>query len=364
MMNMSTTMLYKELSECKQDEELLLYLKNYEKFQINWKNYIMKQLMITGLSYKKFGDICGFSKNTIKSWCEEGVIPRNREHYIKLGFGLGMSEQEVNHLLTTYGGYQALYPKDIYDAICIYLLKKRRENMGDARYEYGTLKLWYKQYAQYCGEHRVNPHSYREIKTYNLHRELLAKEDETEFFAYIESHRDVFCNVYSKLVTFMENCIQIRRNECEKYTEHKMSVHQLFCQKNLEGSFEVAFSKLKRHGIVPKRQQLIRFGIAMNMTRNEIDYMLSLANMKPLCVRNRVECVLLYLLQQFEEKYPDVALENAFKMERITSNPEVRNRYQQVIRYFYDTEDVEYEENELTDELAVFVKKGMERLFG
>jgi len=363
MMKMTTEMLHKELSQCKYDEELQSYLKNYEEFQIDWKNYINEQLMITGLSYKKFGDRCGFSKNTIKSWCEEGVVPRSRDQYIKLGFGLGMNEQEVNHLLTTYGGYQSLYSKDIYDAICIYFLRKQEQNIGDVRYGYEMVKVWYKQYASCVGTHTIYMQYYKEVKTKDLTREIAMKESEKEFLEYVEQNKDVFSHVYSRLVIFMEDCIQIRIRECMEDSAEKISLHQLFYRKHLDGSFEVAFSKLKRHGIVPKRQQLIQFGIAMNLTRNEINYMLSLANMSPLCVRNRAECILLYLLQRFEDKHPSVELENAFKLERITRSPEIRNQFQGVIRHFYDEEDVEYEEDELDNELAVFIEGGMKRLF-
>ena len=364
MEKMTTEILHNELSQCKYDEELQAYLKNYEEFRINWKDYINEQLMITGLSYKKFGDRCGFSKNTIKSWCEEGVVPRNRDQYIKLGFGLGMNEQEVNHLLTAYGGYQALYSKDIHDAICIFFLKKQEQNAGEVCYGYEIVKSWHKQYATCVGNHAISMQYYKEVATKDLTKEIAMKKREKEFLEYVECNRDVFSHVYSRLIIFMEDCIQIRIKECMEDSVRKVSVHQLFQRKHLDGSFEVAFSKLKRHGIVPTRQQLIQFAIAMNMTRNEIDYMLGLANMSPLCVRNRAECILLYLLQQFENKHPGVELENAFKMERITRSPEIRNQFQKVIRHFYDEDDVEYEEDELDNELAIFVEDGMKRLLG
>ncbi len=362
MMKMTTERLYKELSRCRHDEELHSFLKNYEQFQMDWKNYINEQLMITGLSYKKFGDRCGFSKNTIKSWCEEGVVPRSRNQYIKLGFGLGMNEHEINHLLTTYGGYQELYSKDIHDAICIFFLNKQEQNAEGEQYGYEMVKNWYTQYGNFVEKHTIHMQYYNEAATMDFTREIAMKKSQKEFLRYVEENKDVFSHIYSRLIIFMEDWIQIRIKECMEDSIKKVSAHQLFQRKHLDGSFEVAFSKLKRHGILPTRQQLIQFAVAMNMTRNEIDYMLGLANMSPLSVRNRAECILLYLLQQFENRHPDVELENAFKMERITRSPEVRNQFQKVIRHFYDEDDVEYEEDELDNELAIFIEEGMKRL--
>lgn len=361
MEDMTTTTLYRELSNCKKDEELVLYLENYEKYQLNWKNYISEQMMITGLSYEKFGNLCGFSKNTIKSWCNEGVLPRNREHYIKLGFGLGMNEEELNHLLTTYGGYPALYAKDVYDAICIFLLQKRTENMEDERYQYGMLKLWYERYEEFCKNHSVNLKFYREEETHSLHREILMQKDEKEFQNFLESHQDIFCCSYSKLIVFMEDYIRIRCKETME-EDKEISAHHLFLEKNLDGSFEVAFSKLKRHGIVPARQLLISFGMAMNMTLKEMNTMLEFANMRSLYVRNRWECIMIYLLQRFGEEHPVVELENAFKMEQITRNPKLRDEYQKIIRYFYELDDGACADDDTSVVLKRFIQEKMEKI--
>ena len=91
--------LMEELNRCSRDEELLDFLHYYESKQRNWKEFMQEQLFDLELSYEKFGKRCGFSKNTIRSWCVDGVLPRSREHFIKLGFGLDMNEEQLNRLL-------------------------------------------------------------------------------------------------------------------------------------------------------------------------------------------------------------------------------------------------------------------------
>ncbi|MBE5941572.1 MAG: helix-turn-helix domain-containing protein [Lachnospiraceae bacterium] len=362
MKQVTTTVLYKELVKCKKDKELELYIENYEKQQLNWGMFISEQMMLRGLSYEKMGDLCGFSKNTIKSWCEKGVVPRSREQYIKLGFGLGMNEEEMNHLLRNYGGYPELYAKDVYDAICIYFLKRRMQNMADERYRYPMLKLWYEEYEKFVLEHKVNEECHKEISTKNMHRELLAKEDEKAFHAFLEAQRDVFLASYSTLYSYMDNYIAIACKEMEEDLQKKMSPHQLFLEKHLDSGFEVAYSKLKNYGIVPSRKQLISFGVAMNMSLQEMNTMLEYAHMRPLYVRNRWECIYIYLLRQFEEEHPMAILENAFRMEQMVKSPELRKLYQDIINHFYSMDESSIREDDMAVTLDSFIQEKMKTI--
>lgn len=362
MEQLTTTVLYKELVLCNKDKELELYLENYEKQHLNWGMFVSEQMMLRGLSYEKMGDLCGFSKNTIKSWCEKGVVPRSREQYIKLGFGLGMKEEELNHLLVDYGGYPELYAKDVYDAICIYFLKKRVQNMQDERYRYSMLKLWYEEYEKFVMEHRVNEDYYKEASTKNIRQELLVREDEEEFRVFLENWKDVFLTSYSSLYTYIEHYITICCRELELDLQKKMSPHQLFLEKHLDAGFEVAYSKLKNYGIVPSRKQLISFGIAMNMSLKELDRMLEYAHMRSLYVRNRWECIYIYLLRQFEQEHPMVVLENAFKMEQIVKSPELRQLYQGIIEHFYSMDESFIGEDEMVVTLERFVQENIKTI--
>lgn len=353
MEEMTTKQLFKELCDCKQDEELMQYLKKYEIQQKNWSNYMKEQLALTGLSYEKFGNLCGFSKNTIKSWCEEGVVPRNREHYIKLGFGLNMSEDALNELLLKYGGYPKLYAKDVYDAICIYVLNQHLKNYEDEKYRYSSLRAWEKSYEAFMNCHETSEGCSNE-NTLDMHEQILSMETDKQFLNYIKEKETVFCTSYSKLINYMEEFIKIRRRDYSENFE-LISIHALFCMVGLDESFEVAYSKLKKHGIVPKRQQLISFGVAMEMTKAEIDLLLKYANMCPLYVRNRLECIIIYLLNMYERVHPVLTLENAFKMEQLTKNQELRNMYRQVIHKFYEVDDEEEMDDEVSQNLNQFI---------
>lgn len=347
MISETSKILLQELEKCQRDEELQQFLCNYEKKQRNWQEYIREILFDLELSYEKFGKRCGFSKNTIKSWCENGVFPRSREHFIRLGFGARMTEEELNALLQNYGGYGALYAKDVYDAICIYVLQQREKNPEEDIYGYHVLEEYRKLYQDQL-EYRKFDSDYRcRESTDYMHETLLSLKDEKQFQDFMESHLDIFCATHSKLIDFMDTYIRMRGREHEE-GDSPRSLHQLTKRFRKPQGFEVAYSKLKRHGILPERRMLIDFGVGMNMTLVELNHLLELAQMRPLDVRSRYESIMIYLFHKHERNHPTLSLDNAYNLKKVTDDPEMLKSCERVIEEFYrmDEEGVLGEEGE------------------
>ena len=125
---------------CSDIYEILEFIKNNNSDFIDWKKYICNIVQIMGFSYEGLAKKCGFSKNTVRNWCTKGYLPQNRNAFIKLGFGLCMDVDEINSMLTKYGHYSELYPKDIHDAICIYVISKHIKEPDNVDYQYDSLK--------------------------------------------------------------------------------------------------------------------------------------------------------------------------------------------------------------------------------
>ena len=344
--------LMEELNRCSRDEELLDFLHYYESKQRNWKEFMQEQLFDLELSYEKFGKRCGFSKNTIRSWCVDGVLPRSREHFIKLGFGLDMNEEQLNRLLQDYGGYASLYAKDVYDAICIYVIRQRKEHPGDEAYSYPALVHYRERYEAMCQGHSFDQEYRDRVTTGVMHEKLLLIADEWEFDAFMTEHMDIFRGTHSKLIDYMENYIKMRGGA--RYEgEEAQSLHQLARRFEKPQGFEVAYSKLKRHGILPERNMLIDFGIGMTMTLAEINQLLELAQMRPLDVRNRYECIMIYLFHNHENANPMLSLDNAYSMKEVTQHPEILKHCEEIITYFYQMEEEGILEEEGDDDKSL-----------
>lgn len=115
-----TNYLYQEVTKCEDLEDVHAFIDEHSSYFTNWKAFINHLLDSAGYSYSQFASLCGMSRNTIISWCEKGKVPRSREQFIRVGFAVNMSLDELNHFLQRYGKYPRLNPKNIDDAVTMF----------------------------------------------------------------------------------------------------------------------------------------------------------------------------------------------------------------------------------------------------
>jgi len=338
-------------------KDLLDYIRQEKDNFLNWQFYINEQLQLRGCSYEKFGKMSGFSKNTIKTWCCNGTMPRSRDMFIKLAFGLKMNIDETNELLVKYGKYSALYAKDLYDAITIYVINQRINNWDDENYNYDSLEKWYKKFEKITEEHQVNPKYYNDPKTIGIFNEIENIKDDSTFEKYVLDNKEIFFSTYSSLICFIEDFIEIRLSEkSDDIAEEKYSWHKYVTDKGLDSSFEIMLSRLKHNGVLPKREQLIALGIHLNMVANDINKMLSLANMRELYARDMAESLIMYLLRNAEIADPDLQFNNAWKYVMTASDKKIKKEYQDIIeRYYGEDYDEEWSDDGIED-LSEYIK--------
>ena len=338
-------------------DNLLEYIKNEKENFISWQNYINGQLQLRGCSYERFGKMTGFSKNTIKSWCCSGTIPRTRETLIKLAFGLKMNLEETNELLVKYGKYSELYAKDLYDAIVIYVINHRTNNWDDEKYNYCSIERWTEKFQQILGQHRINPKYFNEPKTVGIFDEIKQIEEDSDFEKFVLRNQEVFFSSYSSLICFIDDFIEIRLDEKNDFEDkNNYSWHRYISEKGLDSSFEIMLSRLKHNGILPRREQLIALGIHLNMVANDINKMLSLAHMKELYARDIAESLVIYLLKNAEAADPDLQLNNAWKLVMTTDDHKLKKEYKQIIDRYYKLDYDEWNEEGI-EELSEYIGK-------
>lgn len=355
-MSLDTLYIKTEIMDKDNLSDAMKYIFNENDRFVDWKKYINELLQVHGCSYEKFGKMTGFSKNTIKSWCVNGTLPRSRQLFIKLAFGLKMDIEETNELLYKYGRYSKLYAKDLHDAIIIYVISKRVNNWNDERYSYDSLEKWEEKFENILKRHNVDSQYYFKMDTVYVYNDIKDQTDDEDFEQYVINHSDVFLSSYSSLIGFIEDFIRIRtteRNDAVDNSE-KYSWHRLLKEKKLDSSFDIMLSRLKHDGVLPKREQLIAMGIHLNMTSMDIDKMLSLANMHELYARDKAESLLLYLLRNADEFDPDMQFNNALKYVSSTSDKKIRKEYQQIVDMYYGLEEDEWENS--IDDLAEYIR--------
>lgn len=340
-------------------EELISYINNNQELFIDWRKYINNCVEMRGCSYEKFARATGFSKNTIRSWCIEGKIPKNRSMFIKLAFGLNLDVDGTNKLLTRYGKYSSLYAKDIYDAIIIYVINRRMNDRENPNYQFDSINKWFEKFKDIRLERFIDGKYRYQPKTIGVYNSIISIKDDHAFEKYILNNKDIFLSTYDKLYEFICDFIDIRKSELEdEYDdnqEHKYSWHRIVKEKNLDQSFEKMLSDLKKHGIVPRREQLIALGIHLNMVATDINNMLSLAQMQELYAKDKVESLLLYLLRNAVTVDPDLELNNAYKYLGRSSGHQFRKEYGRIIEQYLGRSDLPEWDN-CIENLADFIR--------
>lgn len=323
-----------ELSQCETIADVVALLEEQDTWVESWQTFFSGLLDSSGLSYGRFSARSGLSKNTVKRWCQQGGAPKSRDTYVKVGFGASMTPEAVSEMLSRYGGYCGLNPRDPFDACCIFCLQRR--SRGDLRYDYGASEALYQRFLQ-----RRPAENLSSLSTTKLMAHLSTIDTETEFAAFLREFEGELTGRKQKLEPYLEEYLTVQRLEAAR--SGGGSLHSL----GFPAQVEKQLSLLKRHGVIPRRRSLIALGLHLNMTLEELDRLLCYAGMDPLRTRDRLECVLIYTLQHLSLTHPELALGNATALMAITRDAATRQRCTELAREYWkagyqsEPEDIE-----------------------
>ena len=303
-------------------------LNKYSPYYTDWKRYINNLLdNFYGCNVSRLAADCGFSRNTVRKWRDNGDMPRSRKEFIKLGFGVGMDTDDINDLLQRYGKYPKLYAKSLEDAIYIYSLTHHKsfseaEELADKLLTYFERDASSQESAEPLDLENTTRFQTR-IKKLNTDEDLLG---------FIDEYRTVFDNVYSRLTNYIDTYVDERtRNYAD--TGEKFSLNSLLNDKIANpivvGYFNDMVSALRTRKTIPNRLRLVALGVHLEMTIDELDKLLELANMEKLCPKDRVECAVIYAVESLMLSDYDDLVGGLY--ERLDADRDTKERCMQII---------------------------------
>ena len=310
------------IDRCENIADVLALLGGPDGWNASWQDYFAGLLDGSGLHYSRFSALSGLSRNTIRSWRLQGSVPRSRDSFIKVGFGASLSPEAVGQMLSRYGGYCGLNPRDPFDAACIFCLRRRAENGTD--YRYADAEALYHRLLP-----KRPPSGDPALSTTKLSAHLALIDTEAAFTVFFQEYGAELCARKLKLERFLRDFLTMRRLEATR--EGGGSLHSL-C---LPTRVEKQLSQLKRHGMIPRRRDLIALSLHLGMTLEETDTVLKYAGMEKLSVRDRLESVLIYALQQLALTHPELALGNATGLLAVTRDPETRRHCTELAQEYW-----------------------------
>lgn len=278
--------------------DLVLQADNLDDFKLEilsllpsereaWKTEISDIITQSGLSKDAFAKLCGVSRTAVGKWCE-GSIPSGRDDFIRIGFAARYDLEQMNSFLRRCGKYPALYSKSLEDSVYIYVL-----NSTNCPHTYSFCEDTIT--AIKARMETLDDSENAQYDTWQLSSELAQVNSIAELSNFIVSHAADYKNAYAKFYAYV-NAFLIANNT--SVVDGKVcSVNSLANAQNWTSSLRQSVSEIRNKKWFPLRRKVIALGLHLNMATEQINEMLGLAQMEPLCAKNPVESAILYAVE-------------------------------------------------------------------
>lgn len=281
---MSTRVLSGEIENCADIDELKqnvfpLWFTQQEQ----WTEKINEILTECNMSKSAFAHASGISRVSVNKWCN-GAIPKNRETFLRIGMTAGYDIEQMNQLLTRYGRYPELYPKSLEDCVCIFILE----------HQYGLQAI--DEYKKLLDRIRANITEQPvipggDIPTEQFYQRVKDLKSEMELEWFVNSNSETFKKAYMKFYAYVIRMIK------DNYLQNGEPLYDLVAAQKWSSSLKQCAYAIFQKKWYPTRNKIISLGLHLSMDRAQINKMLELAHMEPLCAKNLFEGVIIFILE-------------------------------------------------------------------
>lgn len=315
--NYETVYIRDEISKCEDIEELKERIFPMIKTQQDqWAAKINEIIAESGFNKTQFADMTGVSRMSVNKWCN-GAIPKNRETFLRIGMAAGYNLEKMNQLLQRYGQYPELYSKNLDDCICMYVLGRNFGSETLSKYEYILSKI---------KENIVMADSDNgEYFTEYVNEKISEVKSEDELEQFIAENSQIFATTYHKFYAYVKMHIMVN---------YAASINELADMQEWSSSLRQCVSAIMTKKWIPTRNKIISLGIHLSMDHDQIDEMLEIAHMEPLCAKNIFESVIMFILD-------DASLNNLLDEEDEDYDPDALCRYAREVLEEFDLPEVD-----------------------
>jgi len=320
-----------EISRCEDIEDLkesvFPMLKTQQEGWVKKINEIIEE---SGLNKSQFAETLGVSRMAINKWCN-GALPKNRETFIRIGLAAAYNREKMDQLLKRYGQYPALYSKSLEDCVCIFVVNQNygRESLAKYNYILETIK------TNIIGSDEKEGEIY---ETVLMDEKLAEGKSQDELEKFIEDNSAVFSTTYRKFYAYVTAVIMSYSGSLEA------TVSEVADWQNWSSSLRQSVSAIRQKKWYPTRNKIISLGIHLSMGHEEIDEMLELAHMEPLCAKNAFESVIMFILD-------DASLNNMLDTTDADYDSDALCRYAREVLENFDMPEIESFLSELPENM-------------
>lgn len=283
---LETVFIKEEIAKCEDLEDLKeMVFPKIRTQQEEWSRKVNDIIKENGFTKSKFADLCGVSRVSVDKWCK-GSIPKNRETFLRIGMAAGYSLDKMNQLLQRYGRYPALYSKSLEDCVCKYVINHDYGEETINRYQFILNKIKGNIIRDDNAEEAAI------VTTEKFDEKLSEVQDEDGLEQFITDNIAMFSNAYHKFYAY------VKMNIAANYMDpaYANSVFEMAEVQGWSSSLRQCVSAIRQNKWYPTRNKIISLGLHLSMDHEQIDEMLVLAHMEPLCAKNIFESVIMFIL--------------------------------------------------------------------
>lgn len=291
----------------------------------DWQSFLRNEKDSRGLTSGIIAARCGVSRQAIEKYINHGTMPKTREGFIALGLALQMELARINHMLQRYGHYPRLYPRNVFDAICIYVCGRISGGRAGEEEQAAPLTRVRALQAELDRQLAAMPPPVAGVAGENVPTEVIGRHIQesgmdADFITYILSRPQLFFapsyRLLNQYITWLVSADIIDPADPDKRT----NTHQMIEYGILNRSFERILSDLRAKDVAPRRQKLLALGVSLGLTVEMLNRMLALARMEPLYAKNRVEMVLLYTIRSAHLNDPTLEYDLAYRLVKLAGD--------------------------------------------
>ena len=285
-----------QIGHCEDVSEYNDLVQRYAQHYVSWSHHICQLMACYGVDEADLARGVGVAYNTIANFKKK--IPTKRENVIKVAMYMGLSVEETDELLTRWAKYSRLYAKNPEDAIWIYLLNKGGSQVPELMFR-AYWNVYEQELAKYhagdLGEKAAacsTQFIHREIGRYAAESCTQEAERDLTYREMVRKHIPEYANAHKKLMAYLERQMNLMFGT-------DGSANELFRNNAyFHAQYYDRMKELRREHKLPSRTFLIALALHMNLEADEIDQLLELAGMAPLCAKDRVDSAIVFYLEE------------------------------------------------------------------
>jgi DNA-binding transcriptional regulator YiaG len=267
-----------------------------------WADKINQIVRDSGFTVAQFAKLCNVSVGMVRNW-RNGVIPQNRDTFIRIGFAVGYDLEQMNDFLTRYGYCHDLYSKDLDDTACIFVLQSK-----NLPHTYENCEIL-RQHLE-CAKNDFAAYQYPVYSTEKMDADISLVSTEDDLLRYVRENAASYAEAHEKFYSYVEFYLDANRAYEEEDEKHSlvtryMPIQELAQEQNWSSSLRKCISQIKGGYWPLRRNKILSLGLHLNMSRIMFDQMLSCAHMRGLYARNPAEAILIFALEEYQMDVPD-----------------------------------------------------------